>query len=238
MTDKHHKSSYKRRIGEFVGDMVYGANDGIITTFAVVAGVSGADLSASIVVILGLANLLADGFSMAVGNYLSTKSEIDYNRDSFEIEKKFLRENPEKAKSILCSYYIKKGFSKDEFERIFEVIQRDENIFANELLIADHGINMGDRKMPIKSAIATFAAFVVIGFIPLLSYVFPVSSDKFLLSIIFSGLALYITGVFSAWITNKNIFRGGLKTLLIGGIAGLAAYTVGYITKTFVNIGI
>jgi VIT1/CCC1 family predicted Fe2+/Mn2+ transporter len=69
-----------KKIGEYIGDLVYGANDGIITTFAVVAGVAGASLSPAIVVILGVANLLADGFSMATSNYLARKSEREYNQ--------------------------------------------------------------------------------------------------------------------------------------------------------------
>ncbi len=69
-----------KKIGEYIGDLVYGANDGIITTFAVVAGVAGAQLSPVIVVILGVANLIADGFSMATSNYLARKSEHQYNQ--------------------------------------------------------------------------------------------------------------------------------------------------------------
>jgi VIT1/CCC1 family predicted Fe2+/Mn2+ transporter len=82
-----------KKIGEYIGDLVYGANDGIITTFAVVAGVAGAQLAPAIVVILGVANLLADGFSMATSNYLARKSEREYN-EKVSGEKGTIEHNP------------------------------------------------------------------------------------------------------------------------------------------------
>ncbi len=241
MTDKQHSlddKKYKRSIGKFIGDIVYGANDGVITTFAIVAGVSGASLSPSIVVILGFANLLADGFSMAVGNYLSTKSEIDYNSSFFKTEIEYLKKNQDKARETLLSFYKKKGFSDSDFEKIFSVIKKDDKLFANELLLAEHSINIKDKKSPVKSAIATFLAFVLVGFIPLFSYVFPFFDDKFLVSIVLSGFALFITGIASSWITGKSVYTGGIKMLLIGSMAGFVAYFVGYFVKFFTNIAV
>ncbi len=83
--------SHRARAGKYIGDIVYGANDGIITTFAVVAGVAGAELSTKVVVILGIANLLADGFSMAASNYLARKSEQEY-KDTLEDIKNITKE--------------------------------------------------------------------------------------------------------------------------------------------------
>lgn len=93
------------KIGKYIGDLVYGATDGIITTFAVVAGVAGAELSASVVIILGFSNLIADGFSMATSNYLARKSESDYEK-TLNQESKETTETEEKPpiKSALATF--------------------------------------------------------------------------------------------------------------------------------------
>ncbi len=103
--------NYKERkiqAGKYIGDIVYGANDGIITTFAVVAGVAGAELAPSVVIILGFANLLADGFSMATSNYLARKSENDYNKLTLDLAET-LHRNPIKNSIVTFLSFIIAG---------------------------------------------------------------------------------------------------------------------------------
>ena len=96
-----------------IEDFVYGATDGAVTTFAIVAGVVGASLSPSIVIILGFANLFADGFSMAMGNYLSTRSRIEYIERERNRQNKEVQDRPESKISEIKNIYAEKGF-KDE----------------------------------------------------------------------------------------------------------------------------
>lgn len=160
-----------QKIGKYIGDLVYGANDGIITTFAVVAGVAGANLSAKVVIILGVSNLLADGFSMATSNYLARKSENDY----------------EKAQGL-------------------EVAMND---------------------VPIKNAIATFVAFVVAGSVPLVPYVFNISTNLFSFAIVATAIALFIVGSLRTRVSHVKWWRGGLEMLFVGALAALVAYFIG-----------
>ncbi|MDQ3076334.1 MAG: VIT1/CCC1 transporter family protein [bacterium] len=92
------------KIGQYIGDIVYGANDGIITTFAVVAGVAGANLSPNIVIILGIANLIADGFSMATSNYLARKSEREYQNTLETKREEFIRKIESPIKSAFATF--------------------------------------------------------------------------------------------------------------------------------------
>jgi len=161
---------------KYLAEFVYGATDGTVTTFAIIAGSVGATLSPNIILILGFANLLGDGFSMAASNYLSTKSEIDLGN--------------------------KNG------------------------------------KAPIKTAWATFLSFVVIGLVPLASFVFAsfhpfIDENKFLISTLLTALAFLIIGGIKGVITKKNRFVSAFENFLVGGLAALIAFIVGYILKDF-----
>ena len=174
----------QRTLKKYLPEFVYGGIDGTITTFAIVAGSIGASLSSTVILILGFANLFADGFSMAASNYLSTKSQI-------EINKKHKHKHAHKEKN------------------------------------------------PKKTAFATFIAFVLIGFIPLLSFViaplFPfIDQNKFLLSIILTALVFIAIGIAKARVTQSNKLISSIETLLLGGIAASIAYLVGYFIKSII----
>ncbi len=180
-------SSFQKGERRYLPEFVYGGIDGSVTTFAVVAGAIGASLSSSIILILGFANLIADGFSMAISNYLSTKSQQDLHRH--DAETKFFRK---------------------------------------------------EAKHPLKTAIATFISFVVIGFIPLISFVCAafipaLASFQFIASFILTGVALLIVGAVKGKVVKKHPFYASIETLLIGGIAALLAYGVGYGVKSLIG---
>lgn len=166
---------------KYLPDLVFGAMDGSITTFAVVSGVIGAGLGPHIILILGFANLFADGFSMAVANYLSKKSESDLG-------------------TIL-------------------------------------------RVDPIKSGIATFVAFVLVGFIPLFSFVLAaltninwILENQFNLAIILTAISFLLVGYFKGEVVGEFRVKSAFQTLAIGGIAAIIAYLIGYLVKGFIGI--
>jgi len=178
-------SHYVKKVEyKYLPEFVYGGMDGAITTFAIVSGVVGASLNSSIILILGFANLVADGFSMAVSNYLSTSSRNDL------------------SKRI-------KGF---------------------------------ERKNPLKTSIATFVSFFVIGFIPLFSFVFAaltnnfnIETNQFIYSIFFTALALGIVGWFKGKVTKKNKTFSSIQTIIIGGIAASLAFLIGLLIKNLIG---
>ena len=173
------RGSYERK---YLPEFVYGGIDGTVTTFAVVAGSIGASLNSSIVLILGFANLFADGFSMAISDYLSTKSRNDLERH------KELRRNAQ------------------------------------------------------KTALATFIVFILIGFIPLISFVLAVItknnyliSNQFFLSFVLTAISLFVIGYFKGEVTGKHKLFSSLETLTIGGIAAAVAFLVGFFVKNLVG---
>lgn len=233
-TDKH-MSLHRQIAGDIIGDIVYGANDGIVTTFAVVAGVAGAGLDPLVVLVLGFANLFADGWSMASGNYLATKSRNDYETSERIVEEKEIEARPEQSVERLRVYYEKKGMQGDALEALLTHAREHKKMLADELLIHELGIDSGPRKNPFKHAAVTFVSFVVAGGLPLFSYVFKVP-NPFVYSAVLSVAAFFVVGALSSRVTGKGWLFSGLQMLFVGGLAGLVAFGVGYLLKHIIGI--
>jgi len=166
----HEKASY-------LADFVFAASDGIATTFAIVAGSAGAELSRNVVLILGFANLFADGFSMAAGLYLGVKSEIEYEKSKGERN-------------------IREG-------------------------------------IPLRHGIVSLLAFSLAGFVPIFPFVFKISSP-FEISALLVGVSLFALGFLKSLYTKRNFLKSGLETFLVGGLAALVAFLIGFFVEKVV----
>lgn len=223
-----HEYFHQRLAGSFVGDAVFGANDGIITTFAVVAGVAGANLSPVVVLILGVANLLGDGFSMAAGNYLARKSEAEYRvteqaKEAWEVE-----HMPEEERQEVRELYRAKGFTGQVLEQAVAIVTSNKETWVNEMLVGEHGIIMERLNHPLKNAGVTFISFVLAGAIPLLPYVFGLKgAPGFAWSIIVTALVLFTVGSLRTLVTERRWWLAGFEMLGVGGVAAGVAYLVG-----------
>jgi VIT1/CCC1 family predicted Fe2+/Mn2+ transporter len=220
---------------QYIGDLVYGGLDGIITTFAVVSGVAGANLGAHVILILGLANLLGDGFSMGAGAYLSTKSEQEYyererKREAWEVE-----HFPEGERAELYELYRLKGYSEEDAHKLVEIQSQEKELWVDAMMINELGLLKDERK-PITSALATFAAFAVAGTVPLLVYVLGLFTKippnlEFPVSLGLSAVALFSLGAARVLVTRRGAIRSGLEMLLVGGLASAVAFAVGALLK-------
>ncbi len=222
-TEKYHATFG----GSYIRDVVYGANDGIITTFAVVAGVAGASLSPNIVLILGFANLLADGLAMAIGNYLGTKSEQEYVAKERAMEEWEIEHLPDCERKEIRDIYQKKGFKGKSLTQMVNLITSNKKLWVDTMMIDELGILPDDDTSPFKNGLATFLSFAIAGLFPLLPYVI-LSSNSFNISIIFTGLSLFTVGALRTFITKKNFLIAGLEMLFVGAIAAIVAFTTGY----------
>ncbi|HEX9653939.1 MAG TPA: VIT1/CCC1 transporter family protein [bacterium] len=221
--------------GQYIGDMVYGAIDGIVTTFAVVSGVAGAELSAGIVLILGFANLFADGLSMAVGNYLGAKSENEYKRRERYREEWEIEHLPEEEKQEIRQIYHRKGFTGELLERVVEVITRDKKQWVDTMLLEELHI-VPEQTSPIMSGFMTFASFVIAGFVPLFSYVLSYfvpffAEHAYPLSVGLTFATIFIVGSLRVYVTGKRWWTSGLEMLLVGGATAVVAYFIGYLLR-------
>jgi len=245
-------------IESHIKDIIYGGLDGIITTFAIVSGVAGASLTSSIVLILGLSNLLADGFSMAVGNYLGSKAELELEKKERNQEKILIEKTPSVQLRKLREIYEKKGFKGELLDEVIDVLTNDPAVWLDSISPKDSESEESNDDFfsgPFGSALATFFAFFFVGAIPLLTYVatyfnpillnsflFPVnpfcstsdcvsqtSEEKsFLIATLLTGITIFIMGSLKGRYTGTNPLRSGLEMFILGGFAASVAYYVGF----------
>lgn len=220
---------------QYLGEMVYGGLDGIITTFAVVSGVAGAELGTNVILILGLANLLADGFSMGTGAFLSSKSEQEYYDREWQREAWEVEHFPDGERAELAEIYRKQGYSTEDAQQLANIKSRDPERWIKSMMVDELGLQAEERQ-PLVIGLATFVSFVVAGSLPLLIYLlgllFPIpSAVSFPIALALSGLALFGLGAAKVLVTKLNPIRSGLEMLIVGGLAASVAYAVGALLK-------
>ena len=225
----------KDNFSKYLPEFIYGGIDGSVTTFAIVAGVTGASLSPTIVLILGFANLFADGFSMAVSNYLSSKSKKEFADKIRKSEEDSIKNIPEEETQEIREIFKEKGFTGQKLDDAVEIITSNQDVWIDTMMKDEFGI-FEDTTSPVKNAAVTFVSFNLIGFIPLLAYVLSYFSDffetnTFTLSIILTSIAFFIVGSVKGRIVEKRWFLSGMETLLVGGVAAIIAYVVGYLLR-------
>ena len=217
--------------GRYIKSTIYGGLDGIITTFAVVAGVAGASLSSGIVLILGLANLLADGLSMAIGDYLSTRAELEYAESNKDVERKSIETNPARVREEIERLYVEKGIGNEDARLLSETLARYDDVWLDTVMLEKHGV-IEERESPVMNAIVTFVSFCLFGFMPLLAYVLAVfipliSGHSFVIACSLTGTTLFLLGVQKIRFTKTFWLKAGLEMTLIGGLAAMVAYGIG-----------
>lgn len=233
----HSPDAIRRRLAQgarqnYLRDFVYGGIDGAVTTFAVVAGTMGANLSTRVVLILGAANLLADGFSMAAANFLGTRAERDDYRRLESVEDRHIEIAPEGEREEVRQIYAAKGFSGTELERVVELLTSDRQRWITVMMTEEYGLPREIRSAWIAGA-ATFGAFIVCGLIPLFPFIVGIA-DSFLLSTVLTGATFFLIGSMkSRWSTDGWLISG-LSTFLVGGAAAALAFLAGVILKNVV----
>lgn len=236
LASQHTPHAIEKRLAEanshsYLKDFIYGAVDGAVTTFAIVSGVAGAGLHVNVVIIMGLANLIADGFSMAVGNYLGTRAEIQVRKKAYEEEKTHVDLIPEGEKEEVRQIFKRKGFEGDILEKVVEVITADKERWIDVMLTEEHGFS-SRTPSPLKAALSTFLAFVAFGSIPLIAFFYQFLFNEgdfnaFFVSCVMTGFAFFMVGALKSRYIEQRWWVAGLETLIMGGIAAAMAYMIG-----------
>lgn len=225
--DERHQQEH----GQYLKSAVYGGLDGIVTTFAVVAGVAGASLGPAVVLILGAANLVADGLSMAIGDYLSTKAQQEYHRAERRRERWEVEHYPEGEKQEMIELYTAKGIDPAGARTVVDILSRHPEAWIDVMMVEELGI-VSEEGSPWKQAAATFLSFALFGAVPLLVYVavrlFPTwQINTFAVASLATAMTLFLLGAIKAKFTGRGWIRSGLEMLLIGGVTAAAAYSIG-----------
>lgn len=239
MDHSHEPDAIRARLNEgpkanYLRDWIYGGIDGAITTFAIVAGVVGANLSVGVILVLGLANLVADGFSMAASNYSGTKSEHDDYERIKAIELRHIRNYPEGEVEEIRQIYARKGFEGKELEAMVKLITAKEDVWLDTMLKEEHSISPIQRS-PIRAAIATFIAFSICGAVPLIPFLLGMDASAIIASIMTGMVFLAIGAAKSLW-SLQSWWSSALETFFIGMFAAGLAYGIGVGLRALVQV--
>ncbi len=226
----HTQDAIRERIAagppqSFLRDWVYGGIDGTVTTFAIVSGVVGAHLSPGIILILGGASLVADGFAMAAGNYVATRAEHDEFRYTEAVERRHIELAPagerDEVREILRGY----GLRGDLLDGAVSAVTADREQWVRMMLRGEYGLPAVVRSAW-QAAVSTFSAFLVCGLVPLLPFAAG-AKNAFEISAATTGLMFILIGALKSRWSTRPWWYSGLSTLLIGGGAAIVAYLTG-----------
>ena len=234
---EHRPKAIRRRLrnggGGNLGDAVLGAIDGGITSFAVVAGAVGGGFGSLVVVVLGFASLVADGFSMAVSNYLGRKSESEQGRQARREEERHAVEIPEGQREEIRHIFADKGLEGENLDCVVDTFMSDPRLAAGTVVQEVFGLQPEGGGRPVRAGLVTFAAFLAAGLIPLVPFLIPGTPTRvaFMASIAATAAAFLVIGVLKGRVLGQGMLRSGAETLAVGGGAAVLAYLVGMLIR-------
>lgn len=232
--EKEHKMT---PLSVYLKEIVYGGNDGIVTTFAVVAGFAGAQVTGGVslpvltVLLFGFANLFADGVSMALGNFLSIRSEQDVYEGEKAKEVHEIHNNTELERLESVEILKHKGFTHKQATELVDIYMTNTPYWTDFMMNQELELPNPTNDNPVLMSLATFVSFIFFGFIPLIPYVFFQGSSLFIASICTTASAMFMLGVLRWRISKHTFVRCVGETLLLGGAAATVAYFVGTLFK-------
>lgn len=230
LKDEHKISPFS----EYLREIVYGGTDGIVTTFAVVSGFSGAaamgngGLPALAVLLFGFANLFADAASMGLGNFLSIRSNQDVYREEQRKEMAEIKNNPKMEMEETVEILKEKGYSVADAEKMAALYSKNEKYWLDFMMSQELERANPQKDNPYLTAAATFMSFLSFGFLPLVPYILTAGQKvDFIIPCFISLFGLLLLGIFRYKVTKESVIRSIGETVLLGSVAGGIAYLVG-----------
>jgi predicted membrane protein (TIGR00267 family) len=222
------RERWHRSGGGWIGDAIYGVNDGLGAIFGIVSGVSGATAGSShYVVIAGLAGMLASALSMGSGAYLATKSEHEMQEAQLARERREIVEDPEEERHELELIYQLKGFTADEARLLADRISQNEQLFLDTLAHEELGITAQSNGDPLTAAISGSVSTAIGAIIPVIPFFFLGGYTAIVVAAIVSLLAHFAVGAAKTLVTVRSWWSSGLEMTVIGAVEGVITYVVG-----------
>lgn len=218
--------------GEIIRQVTFGMNDGVVSTFALLAGLAGAGQEPTTILVTLLAAAVAGALSMAAGEFISGKSERDYYNHETEQERLEIKLCPEIEKEELRRIYLRKGFRGDVLDQIVETISRNEDLWVREMIIDELGNVEIEQRLDIRPAGVIFVAFILGASFPVLPYVFLARTGMagqtvFAVATGITVCGLFLAGALKRFVTGVNWLKSGLEMLAVGFFAYGVSYLIG-----------
>jgi predicted membrane protein (TIGR00267 family) len=216
-------------------EIVFGLEDGMVSTLGAITGIATATDSQFTTLLSGFVVVSVESISMAVGSYLSNKSEKDTDNRKLHEEKQELRDFPEDEKEELLQMYIEDGWPKKIAGEMSEVASKNHDLFLKEMAYRELEIIPDNDDKPVKKGAVMFLSYVIGGSIPLIPYILLPIKKAIPVSIVFTLLGLFILGIFTTRFTKRKWWKAGLEMLALASLAALIGYFVGQLVDGLMN---
>lgn len=220
-------SPHESRATAFLRPAVFGGSDGLVSNLSLVMGVAGASADNQAIVIAGIAGLLAGAFSMAVGEYISVRSQHELFDAQLQLQKRQLREDRDGERHILIGIYQERGFTDAEATSIVDKLFATDQSALDTMMRDEVGLDPSNIGGPWAAAGSSFAAFFVGALIPLIPFLLLTGTAALLTSVVVSLAALFGLGVGVSLLTERSWLISGFRQMALGGIAALVTFLVG-----------
>lgn len=227
MADKHYVVHHRQISGGWFRAAIFGISDGLVTNVSLILGFAGANPGHSVIRLAGLAGLVAGGFSMGSGEYLSMKAQKELLESEIEMERKALLANPEEEQLELRQIFIDRGIEAELAQRLSTDLMRDPDLALRTHTREELGIDPSATGSPWMAAISSFWAFVIGAFIPLLPWLWSTSGNQIYWSIALAAVGSVVVGGAIGWFTRRGIVRSALRQLGIAALAAAVTFAVG-----------
>ncbi len=229
---------YQPHIGasrQYIRDVILGVNDGLVSTFLLVSAVVGGGLTATQVLLTGTSGALAGMISMAIGEYLATKSQEEVLEAEMILEREHLRDHRDHEREQLAEMLGNMGLEGDDLETVVRIIDSNEEAMFGMQAALEFGVVDSERRNPIAAGLASGALFLGGAIPPIIPFVFMDDTGQALIvSAVLSGIALLTVGAVKTLATKKHAITSGLENLALGLIGGVLAYLVGRAFDSFI----
>ncbi|MFI5259892.1 MAG: VIT1/CCC1 transporter family protein [Candidatus Limnocylindrales bacterium] len=229
-------SPHETRGASVVRPVVFGATDGLVCNLSLIMGVAGAaGEDPHSIIIAGVAGLLAGGFSMAVGEYVSVRSQRELLDYQIELQRHQLHHTPEQERQILREIYEAKGLSSAEADLIVKRIMNDPERAIDTFVREEIGLSAETMGSPTAAGLGSLCAFALGAFVPLLPFLLLNGASAFGLSVAGSGLALFAIGLGVSRLTHRHAIWTGIRQAGLGGLAAAVTFGIGSLLGTAVH---
>ncbi len=227
-----YKDKFHLQGGELIRQITFGMNDGVVSIFALLAGLAGAGQSPKVILITLVAATIAGALSMAAGEFISSKSEADYYNHEIEQESLEIELCPEIEKEELRKIYENKGFKGELLDQVVDHLTKDKTQWVKEMVIDELGVTELEHESDLKSSFIIFVAFIMGACFPTLPYLILTNlnfdeSVLFKIATIITICGLFLAGALKKFVTGVNWLKSGVEMLLVGFFAFSVAYIIG-----------
>jgi VIT1/CCC1 family predicted Fe2+/Mn2+ transporter len=227
VTVKHYEVHHRQISGGWFRAAIFGISDGLVTNVSLILGFAGANPGHSVIRLAGLAGLVAGGFSMGSGEYLSMRAQKELLESEIEMERKALIENPVEEQQELRQLFIDRGIEEELANRLSIDLMRDPDLALRTHTREELGIDPSATGSPWMAALSSFWAFVVGAFIPLVPWLWSTSGNQVYWSITLAGIGAAVVGGAIGWFTRRGIWRSAARQLVIAALASAVTFGVG-----------